>query len=61
MKPQDDVKPNEGQSRSTVGLERPLLCCECGRRIDQNDDALLCIKCGGRNKLEEYDRKNRNR
>lgn len=59
MKPQDDVKPNEGQSASTGGLERALPCPFCGG-VDISDGEILaqripygpivtqsqCLTCG---------------
>ena len=44
MKPQDDVKPDVGQSGSTVGLER---CPFCGGTATLHTDGLTVIVCNG--------------
>lgn len=32
-----------------VGVELAARCYDCGHKIERNDDALICIKCGGYN------------
>lgn len=55
MKPQDDVKPDEGQSRSTVGLgvekAKEIFCSFCGgsqskkRQLIVSGSVCICDTC----------------